>query len=291
MTESSSLAGWASEEFTDAGITHTLISRGSGLGVVLLPEVPGVTPQVLGLADHLVEAGFTVTVVSLWGEPGRPLSPAYALGSTARACLAREFRVFGTRADRPVAGYVRAVARRLHDRVGGPGVGLIGTGLSGGFALAAATEPVVLAPVASHPSLPVGVTPGRRGDLGMSDEERDAVVERVHGEGLRLLGLRFSEDKACPPDRFRTLRAAFGDGWLPIVISSRSGNPAGIGRTAHRVLTHPEVEAPGHPTNDARAEVVAFLRDRLTGAGTPVHAGGGLRNALLDPPGQPRAAG
>ncbi|MGY1845135.1 dienelactone hydrolase family protein [Modestobacter sp. SYSU DS0875] len=291
MTESSALAGWTSEDFTDAGITHTLFSRGSGPGVLLLPEVPGMTPEVMGLADHLVEAGFTVTAISLFGEPGRPLSPGYALGSTARTCLTREFRTLARRAERPVAGYVRAVARRLHDRLGGPGVGVVGTGISGGLALAAATEPVVLAPVASHPSLPFGVTPGRRGDLGVSDEERDAVIERVHGEGLRLLGLRFSEDKACPPDRFRALRAAFGDGWLPIVISSRAGNPAGIGRTAHRVLTHPQAEEPGHPTSDARADAVAFLRDRLTGAGTPVHAGGGLRNALLDPPGQPRAAG
>ncbi|OMQ13939.1 hypothetical protein A7K94_0220130 [Modestobacter sp. VKM Ac-2676] len=123
MTESSSLAGWASEDFTDAGITHTLFTRGSGPGVVLLPPLPGTMPEVMGLADHLVTAGFTVTVVSLLGEPGRPLSPGYLLGSTARACANREFRALAKRADRPVAGYVRAVARRLHDRVGGPGAG------------------------------------------------------------------------------------------------------------------------------------------------------------------------
>ncbi|MQA34731.1 dienelactone hydrolase family protein [Modestobacter roseus] len=291
MTESSSLAGWTSEDFTDAGITHQLFTRGSGPGVVLLPEIPGMTPEVMGLADHLVESGFTVTVISLFGDPGRPLSPGYALASTARACITREFRALATRADRPVAGYVRAVARRLHDRTGGPGVGVIGMCFSGGFALAAAVEPVVLAPVASQPAVPFGVTPGRRGDLGMSDEERDTVAERVRSEGLCLLGLRFSEDRLSPPDRFRSLRAAFGDGWLPIVISSRAGNPAGIGTGAHSVLTHPDADTPGHPTHDARAEVVAFLRDRLTGAGTAVHTGGALRNAPLDPPGQERAIG
>src|SRR4051794_41290308 len=126
------LPGWRSEPFTAAGLTHTLFTRGSGPGVVLLPEIPGLTPEVLGLADHLVDAGFTVTVISLFGEPGRPLSPGYAARGFAAACINREFQAFAKRADRPVAEYVRAVARRVHDRVGGPGVGVIGMCFSGG---------------------------------------------------------------------------------------------------------------------------------------------------------------
>jgi dienelactone hydrolase len=258
------LPGWRSEPFTAAGLTHTLHTRGTGPGVVLLPEIPGMTPQVLGLADHLVDAGFTVTVVSLFGEPGRAVSPGYAAATFARACITREFRAFATRADRPVAEYVRAVARRLHGQVGGPGVGVIGMCFSGGFALASAAEPAVLAPVASQPALPLPLTAGRRRDLGLSDRERDAIAARVAGEGLCLMGLRFSEDAASPTDRFRSLRAAFGDGWLPVAINSRPGNPHGIGRREHMVLTSADVETPGHPTHEARAQVVAFLRQRLT---------------------------
>lgn len=263
MTESSSLEGWASEPFTNAGITHTLHTRGSGPGVVLLPEIPGMTPQVLGLADHLVDAGFTVTVVSLFGEPGKPMTPGYAARSLAAACISREFRAFAKRADRPVAEYVRAVARRVHDQVGGPGVGVIGMCFSGGFALASAAEPAVLAPVASQPSIPFPLSAGHRRDLGMSDRERDAIVTRVEKEGLCLLGLRFSEDAAAPRDRFRSLRAAFGDGWLPIALNSRPGNEAGIGSNEHMVLTSKDVETSGHPTHEAREQVVAFLRERL----------------------------
>jgi len=263
MTESSSLAGWASEPFTNAGITHDLYTRGSGPGVVLLPEIPGMTPEVMGLADHLVDAGFTVTVISLFGDPGRPMSPGYAARSFAGACINREFRAFARRADRPVAEYVRAVARRVHDRVGGPGVGVIGMCFSGGFALASAVEPAVLAPVASQPTLPMPLTAGRRRDLGMSDREREAISARVQNDGLCLLGLRFSEDAAAPRDRFRSLRAAFGDGWLPVALNSRPGNPDGIGSNEHMVLTSKDVETPGHPTHEAREQVVAFLRERL----------------------------
>jgi len=272
-TSSSALAGWAPEPFTNAGITHTLYTRGSGPGVVLLPEIPGMTPEVLGLADHLVDSGFTVTVISLFGDPGRPLSPGYAARSFASACINREFQAFAKRADRPVAEYVRAVARRVHDRVGGPGVGVIGMCFSGGFALASAAEPAVLAPVASQPSLPLPLTTSRRRDLGMSEREREAISKRVQQDGLCLLGLRFSEDKVSPRDRFRSLRAAFGDGWLPIALNSRPGNPAGIGENEHMVLTSKDVEEPGHPTNDARQQVVTFLRERLgVGARTSAQA-------------------
>ncbi|WP_138760051.1 dienelactone hydrolase family protein [Modestobacter altitudinis] len=265
MTEpsSSAVAGWATESFTNAGITHDLYTRGSGPGVVLLPEIPGMTPEVMGLADHLVGAGFTVTVISLFGDPGRPMTPGYAARSFASACISREFRAFAKRADRPVAEYVRAVARRVHDRVGGPGVGVIGMCFSGGFALASAVDPVVLAPVASQPSLPMPVTGGRRRDLGMSDRERDAISARVQTEGLCLMGLRFSEDSASPTDRFRSLRAAFGDGWLPVALNSRPGNAAGIGENEHMVLTSKDVDTPGHPTHEARAQVTTFLRERL----------------------------
>jgi dienelactone hydrolase len=265
MTEPSSvLAGWASEPFTDADITHTLYTRGSGPGVVLLPEIPGMTPEVLGLADHLVDAGFTVTVISLVGVPGRPLSPGYVARSFATLCVSREFAAFAKRADRPVAEYVRAVARLVHDRVGGPGVGVIGMCFSGGFALASAAEPAVLAPVASQPGLPLPLTQSRRTDLGISEREREVISERVRSEGLCLMGLRFSQDTISPTDRFRSLRAAFGDGWLPVSISSRPGNPAGIAATEHSVLTSKNVDTPGHPTNEARAEVTAFLQERLS---------------------------
>jgi dienelactone hydrolase len=260
---SSPLAGWASEPFTHAGLTHDLYSRGAGPGVVLLPEIPGMTPEVMGLADHLVDAGFSVTVIDLVGEPGRPLSPGYVARSFATVCVSREFAAFARRADRPVAEYVRAVARRVHDRVGGPGVGVIGMCFSGGFALAAAAEPAVLAPVASQPGTPMPLTAGRRADVGFSDREREIIVERVRTEGLCLMGLRFSEDKISPTNRFRALRAAFGDGWLPVSISSRPGNPAGIGANEHSVLTSKDVDTPGHPTNEARAQVTTFLRERL----------------------------
>jgi dienelactone hydrolase len=257
------LAGWSSAPFTAAGVTHDVYSRGEGPGVVLLPEIPGMTPAVMGLANHLVDAGFSVAVPSLFGVPGQGLSARYVLGTFAKACITKEFAAFARRADRPIAEYVRALARSLHERVGGRGVGVIGMCFSGGFALASAVEPAVLAPVASQPSVPLPLGTARKHDLGMSEREQAVIAERVRTEGLCLVGLRFTGDAMVPGDRFSELEKAFGVGWRAIALNSEPGNPDGIGKAEHSVLTSADVEQPGHPTHEARAQVTAFLRERL----------------------------
>src|SRR3954471_8715320 len=235
------LTGWSPAPFTAAGVTHDVYTRdpatGPGPGVVLLPEIPGMTPAVIGLGNHLVGEGFSVAVPSLFGEPGKDLSAGYALRTFAKACITREFAAFARRADRPIAEYTRALARHLHQRVGGRGVGVIGMCYTGGFALASAVEPAVLAPVASQPSLPLPLGATRKHDLGMSEREQAVIAERVGSEGLCVVGLRFTEDALSPGDRFTELAEAFGPGWRAIPLNSRAGNPHGIGKNEHSVLT------------------------------------------------------
>ena len=259
------LIGWTSAPFTAAGVTHDVYTRGTGPGVVLLPEIPGLTPQVMGLANHLVDAGFTVAVPSLFGEPGREISAGYVLRTIGKACITREFAAFARNADRPIAEYVRALARHLHGQAGGKGVGVVGMCFTGGFALASAVEPAVLAAVGSQPSVPFPISGAHKRDLGMSEREQDVVAERVLAKDVCLVGLRFSGDAASPGARFAELEKAFGPGWRAIPLDSGPGNPHGIGRREHSVLTSADVDSPGHPTHAARAEVTAFLRQRLHG--------------------------
>ena len=58
----SDLSGWTHKPFTAAGITHDCFEKGEGPGVVVMPEIPGIHPEVLGFADHLVDQGFTVVL-------------------------------------------------------------------------------------------------------------------------------------------------------------------------------------------------------------------------------------
>lgn len=260
----SDLTNWHGSAFTGAGITHHVYEKGTGPGVVLIPELPGITPAVLGLAEHLVQQGFTVAIPSTFGTPGRAPSAGYTAGVVARLCVSAEFRAFATNARRPVADYLRALARDLAGRTPGPGVGVIGMCFTGGFALAAAVDDVVLAPVLSQPAVPFPVGASRRRDPGVSPEDLEAVLSRTTTSGLCVLGLRFSEDRGCSRDRFRTLRDRLGDAFEVIELDSAPGNAAGIGKNAHSVLTTELREQPGHPTLAARDRVVDFLRERLT---------------------------
>lgn len=259
------LTGWTASPFTAEGITHDVYRKGEGPGVVMIPEIPGLTPAVLALGNYLVDNGFSVASPSLFGEPGRPISVGYLVPTMARACVAREFMAFATNAERPVARYLRALARDLNERTPGKGVGVIGMCFTGGFALAAAVDDSVLAPVMSQPSVPFPLTPAQRRNPGVSENELQRVMQRVTDEGLCAMGLRFTGDKAVPDERFQTLRQRLGDAFEVIEIDSTPGNEHGFGRMAHSVLTDQVREKDGHPAYEARKRVVEFFKERLEG--------------------------
>src|SRR3954454_5194754 len=205
------LTGWTASPFSAAGFTYDVYCKGDGPGVVLIPEMPGIHPGVLALGNHLVDNGFTVASPSLYGTPGAPGVRPGAVPVMLRGCVAREFAAFATNADRPVAHYLRALARDLNEKTPGKGVGVIGQCWSGGFALAAAVDDSVLAPVLSQPSVPIGLTARHRRDPGLSEGELKVIERRVEDEGLCALGLRFSADRVSPAARFTTLKNRLGD--------------------------------------------------------------------------------
>jgi dienelactone hydrolase len=258
------LSGWTAAPFSAAGFTHDVYRKGEGPGVVLIPEMPGIHPGVLALGNHLVDNGFTVAAPSLFGTPGAPAVRPGAVPVMLRGCVAREFAAFATNADRPVAHYLRALARDLNGKTPGKGVGVIGQCFTGGFALAAAVDDSVLAPVLSQPSLPFPLTPKHRRDPGLSEGELRIVEQRAANEGLCALGLRFSEDRVAPRARFKTLKDRLGDAFEVIEIDSKKGNAHGFGMMAHSALTLEIREVDGHPAYEARKRVVEFLTARLT---------------------------
>ncbi|WAC92743.1 dienelactone hydrolase family protein [Mycobacterium sp. Aquia_213] len=258
------LSGWVATPFTGGGYTHDVYRKGTGPGVVVIPEIPGAHPGVLGLGNHLVDNGFTVAIPSLFGVPGHPKTAGYTTGVIARACVAKEFAAFATNKQRPVSLFLRALARDLKASTGGKGVGVIGQCFTGGFALAAAVDDSVLAPVLSQPSVPLPLGRTRRGDTGLSESELTTIAERAANDGLCAIGLRFSEDWMSPRDRFTALKDRLGDAFEVIEIDSRPGNAHGFTKMAHSVLTDEVREVDGQPAYEARKRVVEFLTERLT---------------------------
>ena len=259
------LDAFRESSFTADGVSHPVLRAGDGPGVVIIHEIPGITPPVAGFAERVVEAGFHVALPELFGTRGKPLSGGYLARQMIGACISREFHVLASRGSSPITSWLRALCRQVHNDQGGPGVGALGMCLTGNFALALMVDPRVMAPVLSQPSLPFPFGSERRAALHLSDDDLVSVKQRV-GAGQCVLGLRFTHDPMCPPERFETLRRELGNGFEGIEIDSSRGNPNGIARSAHSVLTNDLIDQEGHPTRAALERTLAFLRERLSPA-------------------------
>ena len=224
------LDGWERQSFSAAGHTRDTYRRGTGPGVIVIHEVPGITPAVIRFADDVVDRGFTVVMPDLVGTPGKEVSAPYLAASTLRMCIAREFTTWALGRTSPIVAWLRALARRMHGELGGPGVGAVGMCFSGGFALGMMVDDTIVAPVLAQPSLPLARGHGAgAGDLGLSPDDEAEVVRRA-SEGCQVLGLRFTGDRLVGDARFANLRDRLGDAFVAIEIPSSS-------RGDHSVLT------------------------------------------------------
>ncbi|MFK8907275.1 dienelactone hydrolase family protein [Streptomyces sp. YS-3] len=251
------------------GVVKTVYVAGAGPAVVLMPEMPGISPDVLRLARWIREAGFTVHVPSLFGVDGAYPTAEAGTEIVRRACVSAEFRAFADGGTSPVTAWLRGLARLAHAECGGPGVGAIGLCFTGNFALTMALEPSVVAPVLNHPSLPLDDPAG----LEIGEEDAAAVRDRVARDGLKVLAYRFDNDRWCTGQRFAAYRKLLGDAFDGRVLDggcARTDPPpffADVVATPHSVVTAHLVDEAGHPTVKARDEILAFLAERLNPPG------------------------
>lgn len=257
------LADFDKTSFTHGGVTRTVYRQGTGPAVIVMAEIPGITPRVADFARMVVELGCTAVLPHLFGDPGKAPSIGYAMQSIGPACVSKQFRAFATGTTEPVSRWLRALAADEFARCGGKGVGAVGMCFTGGFALGMAVDEHLLAPVLSQPSLPIGPGKARARDIHLSPEDLRVVKQRCAEDDLCVLGLRFTGDRLVPAARFETLRRELGDAFIGVEIDSSKGNPHGIRAMAHSVLTEDLTLEEGHPTNDALEQVLQFFRDRL----------------------------
>lgn len=248
MTESTGpLAHWSQGSLTAAGITHDTYRRGVGPGIILVHEIPGITPEVLRFANELVDAGFTVMMPNLVGTPGKAPSNRYLAMSLAKVCISREFVTMATGQTSPIIAWLRALGRQLHAEIGGPGIGALGMCFSGGFALGMMVDEHVIAPVLSQPSMPFSIGARREADLNLSSDDQEVMVRRARA-GCDVLGLRYSGDRLVGT-RFDTLRTLLGESFLAIELPSTK-------KSDHSVLTE-------HRHDPSVDRVLQFFREKL----------------------------
>jgi len=244
---------------------RTVYVAGHGPAVIVLSEMPGISPQVARFARWVRESGFTVYMPSLFGRDGAYPRADEGLVVLKRACVRAEFGALASGASSPVTAWLRGLARLAHRECGGPGVGAIGMCFTGGFALSLMLDPALLAPVLCQPSLPLNDPAG----IQLADDEAATIRARLEHEDLTVLAYRFDGDRHCTAPRFAAYARALGPRFIGKVLPDAAAHPspppffAQIVGCAHSVVTAHLIDAAGEPTRQARDEILAFLAQRL----------------------------
>ena len=174
--------------------------QGEGTAVIVMAEIPGITPAVASFARRVVARGHTVYLPHLFGDPGAEMTTpgvvAVDRAGVRRHASSRRSRCGPRR--RPSTGCGRSPARPTPSAAG-PGVGAVGHVLhrrvrAGDVDRARDARPGALPAVAADraercPSCRPGMLRRRT---------CSTVTERARDDGLCVLGLRFTGDRMVP---------------------------------------------------------------------------------------------
>ncbi len=265
LNEDDPLEDFDSRSITLDGATKVVHVAGSGPGVIVMTEMPGISPHVARFSRWVRDAGFTVYMPSLFGRDGAVPSVEEGAAVFQRACVSAEFRALAANKSSPVTMWLRSLARLAHEECSGPGVGAIGMCFTGNFALTMMLEPSMLAPVLSQPSLPLDDPAG----IEIAPEELLAVRERLEREDLTVMAYRFKGDRFCKAERFAAYSQALGERFIPRVLPDTAANQdtapffEHVVASPHSVVTAHLVDEAGQPTLAARDEILSFFAHRL----------------------------
>lgn len=265
LTEDDPLDDFTARLITLDGVEKKVYVLGEGPAVIVMTEMPGISPHVARFARWVRDAGFAVYMPSLFGRDGAVPGAEEGVAVFKRACVSAEFRAFAANESSPVTQWLRALARLAHGECGGPGVGAIGMCFTGNFALSMMLEPAMLAPVVCQPSLPMD----NPAAMNMAPDELTAVRERLEREDLTVMAYRFEGDKHCRAQRFAAFSEALGERFVARVLPDSAANKntppffAHVVASPHSVVTAHLIDEAGQPTLAARDEILAFFARRL----------------------------
>jgi dienelactone hydrolase len=265
MTEDDPLEDFDQREVTLDGVRKLVHVAGAGPAVIVMTEMPGISPHVARFSRWVRDAGFTVYMPSLFGRDGAVPDVQDGTAVLRRACMSAEFRAFAANESSPVTQWLRSLARLAHEQCGGPGVGAIGMCFTGNFALTMMLEPSMLAPVLSQPSLPLDDPAG----IEIAPDELVAVRERLEQEDLTVMAYRFKGDRICRAERFAAYAEALGERFIARELPDSAANPdtapffEHVVASPHSVVTAHLIDETGQPTIAARDEILSFFAHRL----------------------------
>jgi dienelactone hydrolase len=268
LNQDDPLEDFSRRDITLEGIVKRVYVAGTGPAVIVMTEMPGISPHVARFSRWVRDAGFTVYMPSLFGRDGAVPGAKEGVEIYNRACVSAEFRAFAGGGSSPVTQWLRALAALAHGECGGPGVGAIGMCFTGNFALTMMLEPSLLAPVLCQPSLPMDDPAG----LEIAPDDLLAVRQRLDRDDLTVMAYRFEGDRHCKAERFAAYAQALGDRLVARVLPDSAANSTSLApffehvvASPHSVVTAHLIDEAGQPTMAARDEILAFFAHRLGG--------------------------
>ena len=219
-------------------------SSADGPVIVLLHELPGLTPKTMELARALTLSGFRVVLPHYLG----PLGKDQKIANTLRVCISKEIRCLAEQGGSPFVDWLRAFCQAIKTQQQVSGIGVIGMCLTGNFAISLIASPAVLGAVTAQPSLPFL----KQSSLALSPQEIEDSKAALDQKGY-MLGYRYTDDKICQEAKFEAIEQHFTSD--QICLNRIDGN-------SHSTLTD-RVFAGDQIRNEAVKEVIDYFKQRL----------------------------
>jgi len=236
-------------EFNGRRVFVVSTERG-GPPILLLHELPGMTPQCFYLARLLAARGYTIYMPLIVGTPGKTSANFNAL----KVLISGDFYAQKDETS-PIITSLRALRDEIHTRHPTQKMGVIGMCMSGNLPPAFLDCPYVKAVVLSQPALPT-FGDGKESKLALSRSD----IKTARDSHVQMLAFRFTTDKLSPEPRRLKFIETFGK-----QITFRA---LPIDHPAHAVLTTELFDAPNHakptgPSAEALKELIAYLAVQL----------------------------
>ena len=222
------------------------VSRGSGKPVIVMHELPGMTPSFIRYCSELSLQGFRVYMPLLFKSPNTEMnSPQIAV-----FCISREFRdlftVGARNRDRVIVQLLDKLIRHASEANPDQPIGVIGMCLTGGFSVAGIVNENVNAAVCCQPSYPFIFNID---SIGLSSQRREEVAQKVKAKIAPCVkSYRYRDDTTSKPKHVKAIADLLGS----------------------HFTSFPDLDGDGHstvtgdqPDDRVKQDIIEFLKARL----------------------------
>ncbi len=253
---------WTAQQYTYTGIDHWVYESTSNKQekppLIILHQIPGLSKETLDYAETFTSE-FSVYLPLLFGHVN--------MNNFAKGVIYYNINSeWCPKKNRPIHEWTRQLSSTIAMAHPGQNMGVIGMCLTGTMPLALLDNKQINAIVVSQPALPlVRFSYADKASLNLSDSEFNLAKQRTQAGKVKILGLRFENDKIASREKLWTLKSEFPDAYIDGEIPASAYQCHNIEAKAHSVLIdawNPTLDDK-HPVSLSRKKVKQFFQAEL----------------------------